>query len=123
MHSLSFAPNGFEGELVRLVVHFLEAGLLVWMALLAAILIGRVMRGDMQSSGGFMHRHRDKTAVAPERALSMAVFPVVVVSYAFSALHADASITHSLPDLSNNMLMLLTGGNGVYLAGKIARTP
>jgi hypothetical protein len=28
-----------------------------------------------------------------------------------------------MPELSNNMLMLLTGGNGAYLAGKIARVP
>jgi hypothetical protein len=27
----------------------------------------------------------------------------------------------SLPPLSDNLLMLLTGGNGVYLAGKNAR--
>jgi hypothetical protein len=108
---------------MHLVVRFLEAGLLIWMALFAAILIGRIVRGETHSSG-FLETTRGEGTVAPERALSMAVFPVVIVSYMFTALHADmsAGTHHSLPDLSDNLLMLLTGGNGVYLAGKIART-
>jgi hypothetical protein len=37
-------------------------------------------------------------------------------------MHADLGAAHSLPDLSDKMILLLTGGNGLYLAGKIART-
>jgi len=108
---------------MHLIVRLLEAGLLIWMALFAAILFGRVMRGDTHRGGGFLETKRGESAVAPERALSMALFPLVIVSYAFTALHADMNMTHpAMPDLSNNLLTLLTGGNGVYLAGKIART-
>jgi len=109
---------------MHLIVRLLDVGLLIWMALFAAILFGRVMRGDTHRGGGFLETKRGESAVAPERALSMAVFPVVIVSYAFTALHADMNMTHpAMPELSNNMLMLLTGGNGAYLAGKIARVP
>ncbi|MEJ2377566.1 MAG: hypothetical protein P8Y53_20035 [Pseudolabrys sp.] len=46
----------------------------------------------------------------------------MIVSYIFDALHADLSVAHpSLPDISDQLVMLLTGGNGLYLAGKIAR--
>ena len=108
---------------MHLIVRLLDVGLLIWMALFAAILFGRVMRGDTHRGGGFLVSRHGESTIAPERALSMAVFPVVIVGYAFSALHADVTVTKSLPELSNNMLMLLTGGNGAYLAGKIARVP
>ncbi len=109
---------------MRLVVQILEAGLLIWMALFVAILIGRMLQGETHSSG-FLETKRGESTVAPERALSMAVFPLVIIGYVFTALHADLSVGNpaSLPDLPNNLLMLLTGGNGVYLAGKIARMP
>ncbi len=105
---------------MHLVVRMLQVGLLIWMALLVAILFSRFVRRETHRNG-FLATKRNDRAIAPERAVSMATFPVVLVGYVFSALHADVTTTHALPDLSNNMLMLLTGGNGVYLAGKIAR--
>lgn len=109
-----------------LITRGLAAGLLIWFVLLALIIAGRVLRGDIKTTGFMrtrMRLRRGETEVAPERALSMMVFPVVIASYAFTALHADMSVSHpSLPELPDNLLMLLTGGNGLYLAGKIART-
>jgi hypothetical protein len=106
---------------MHMAVRFLEAGLLLWLALLAVIIAGRVLSGDI-GGGGFLRTHRGEDGVVPERAASMAIAPVVIVGYAFAALHADMNVLHpSLPPLSDNLLMLLTGGNGVYLAGKIAR--
>jgi hypothetical protein len=106
---------------MALMTHVFELGLLVWFALLAAIIGGRVLSGEIDTTGFLRTRHHDE--VAPERALSMAIFPIVILSYAFSALHADMSVRPpSLPELPDNLLMLLTGGNGLYLAGKIART-
>ena len=104
-----------------LITRGLATGLFIWFALLAALVAGRLLRGDMATGGLLHHRHHDAHA-APERVLSMALFPLVVVSYAYGAVHADMSVSHpSLPDLPDNLLMLLTGGNGLYLAGKIAR--
>jgi hypothetical protein len=105
-----------------LTIEGLAGGLLLWLALLALIVGGRVLNGDIRSTG-FLHTTRNrKPGVAPERALSMMIFPFVIVSYAYTALHADINVAHpAMPDLDQSLLMLLTGGNGVYLAGKIAR--
>ncbi len=106
---------------MSLIVRVFETGLLVWFSLLAAIVIGRVMDGTIDADG-LLHHDADDDSVAPERVVSMLAFPVVLISYVLSALHADVSVSRALPDLSQNMILLLTGGNGLYLAGKIART-
>ena len=102
------------------IVRVFETGLLVWFVLLAVIVGWRVLTGDIDAGGLLQHDAADDD-VAPERVVSMIAFPVVVVNYVLGALHADASVSHALPDLSQNMILLLTGGNGLYLAGKIAR--
>jgi len=104
-----------------LLLRLFETGLATWFVLLAAIVIGRVLDGTIDASG-LMRHDADDDDVAPERVVSMIAFPVVLVSYVLSALHTDVGATHSLPPLSDNMVLLLTGGNGLYLAGKIART-
>ena len=103
-----------------LIVRLFTAGLLIWFVLLAAIVIGRVLNGGIDSAGFLRSGRGDKT-VAPERVVAMVTFPVILVTYVLSALHADMSVKPALPDLSDNMILLLTGGNGLYLAGKIAR--
>ena len=97
-------------------------GLLVWFALLALLITLRVMRGDIQASGMLLHDESDAN-VKPERVVAMAVFPAVIIGYAIAALHTDvAKAMHpSLPDVSETLIGLLTGSNGLYLAGKIAR--
>lgn len=106
-----------------LITRCLSAGLLIWFALLAVLIAGRVLRGDIDATG-FMRTLKHDGEIAPERALSMMVFPVVIGLYALNALQADMTNGPArLPDLSDNLLMLLTGSNGLYLAGKIARTP
>lgn len=106
---------------MNLIVRVFETGLLVWFALLFWIVLSRVLSGEIDASG-FLQHGADNDAVAPERVVSMIAFPVVLVTYTLSALHADMSAHAALPDLSENMILLLTGGNGLYLAGKIART-
>jgi hypothetical protein len=104
-----------------LVTRGLAASLLIWFALLAMIIAGRVLGGDLNTTGILRTRH--DSDIAPERALSMMLFPLVLLSYVYLALTTQLSATHpSLPDLPDNLLMALAGGNGLYLAGKIART-
>ncbi len=104
-----------------LLVRFFATGLLLWFGLFTVIVIGRVLNGSIDCTGLLQHGV-DDGAVAPERVVSMVTFPVVLVTYVLNALHADMSVHAALPDLSDNMILLLTGGNGLYLAGKIART-
>lgn len=108
--------------LIRLVA----AGWVVWLGLLAALVIARILRGDIRATGLLTHRlDVDGGGVAPERVVLMATFPFVVGVYVLNALHADisgATGRPSLPDVPQYLLSLLTGGNGLYLAGKIARS-
>lgn len=104
-----------------LIFRVFEVGLAIWFVLIALLVIARMLSGDIDTSGLLQHDADDEGA-APERVFAMIAFPAVLVTYTLSALHADASATHALPDLSENMVLLLTGGNGLYLAGKIART-
>lgn len=101
----------------------LEFGLLAWFGLLFALIGMRILRGDIIASGFLSSRPRGQ-AVDPERALMMAVFPTVVLFYAYSALTSDLPMVNgrpSLPDIPQNLLVMLTGSNSLYLAGKISR--
>jgi hypothetical protein len=107
---------------MHLIFRVFETGMAVWFVLLAMTVIGRVLSGEIDA-GGLLQHGRDDDSVAPERVVAMIAFPVVLVTYTLSALHADMSVPHpSMPDLSDKLVLLLSGGNGLYLAGKIART-
>jgi hypothetical protein len=101
------------------------AGLLVWLGLLALPVTVRMLRGDIRVTGFLSHSlNANGGAVAPERVASMITFPLVIVLYTLDALHADVSGATgrpSLPEVPQYLLALLTGSNGLYLAGKISR--
>jgi hypothetical protein len=105
---------------MHLIFRVFETGMTVWFVLLAAIVLWRLLVGAIDMRG--MLQHDPGEGVAPERLVSLIAFPTVLVSYVLGAMHADLSAAHALPDLSDKMILLLTGGNGLYLAGKIART-
>ena len=104
------------------IAKVLEAGLLGWMALLILLIGVRILRGDIPADGVLLHNEGD-ASVAPERALTMAIFPVVIISYAYTALNMNLEVPGPvrLPDVPDYLLNLLLGSNGLYLAGKIAR--
>jgi len=104
------------------IAKVLEAGLLSWMALLILLIGLRILRGDIRVDGLLLHKEGD-TSVTPERALTMAIFPVVIISYAYTALNMNLEVPGPvrLPDVPESLLNLLLGSNGLYLAGKIAR--
>ena len=108
--------DGFRVD--ALVTKLLASGLLAWFALLFALIMVRALRGDIKVSGMLGQRGGD---VQPERVLNMAVFPVVVGYYVIKALNVDVSVSASLPDIPQTLLVALTGSNSLYLAGKIAR--
>ena len=108
--------------MLAFIAKVFEAGLLGWMALLALLIALRILRGDIRVDGLLLNNGDDAT-VAPERALTMAIFPVVIVSYAYTALNMNVDVPGPvrLPDVPDSLLNLLLGSNGLYLAGKIAR--
>jgi hypothetical protein len=98
------------------------AGLLIWFALLTMLITVRMLRGDINAGGMLSHDESDSD-VKPESVVAMAIFPVVIIAYAVMALQTDvtAAAHPSLPEVPNTLINLLTGGNGLYLAGKLAR--
>jgi hypothetical protein len=46
---------------------------------------------------------------------------LVLLHLVVDSLAIDASVTRSLPDIPEYLVTLLTGGNGIYLAGKMLR--
>lgn len=111
-------------DIVSFVTNGFAIGLQVWLALLAMIIALRMWNGGIDTTG-FLRTKRDighGAAIEPERLINLIVFPIVIATFTYDTLRLDPATAHSLPDISNYMLTLLTGGNSIYLAGKIART-
>ena len=92
--------------------------LLAWIGALALAIAFRILRGDIAlygllSAGG--------QRFDPERVQSFAVFIFVIGGYLLHALYTPGQ-HNTLPDIPESLLVLLAGSNGVFLAGKIART-
>jgi hypothetical protein len=105
------------------VVRLLEAGLLAWFGAFALLVIIRVLRDGM-APGGMLVSDPDKRSVDPERVVALAIVPAVLAFYTIPAMNTGlvkTSTGWSMPDLPEGLVSLLTGGNGLYLAGKIAR--
>jgi hypothetical protein len=78
------------GVAVDYLAKLLSTGLLVWFGLLLALVAVRILRRDINVAGLLS----DKSAargeqVLPERVLSMAVFPSILIYYVIIAMHAD----------------------------------
>jgi hypothetical protein len=102
----------------------LATGLLVWFGLLMLLIAIRMLRGDIYVSGVLTHDpDLAGQAVEPERVVVMAIAPLIVIAYVYQALSTDlgGEGRPSLPDVPETLLTLLSGGNALYLAGKIAR--
>jgi hypothetical protein len=110
---------------MELIAKGLAAGLLVWFFLLAALIGVRILRGDIEVTGFLAHSAGAAgKAMEPERVVVMTAFPLVILMYTMSALHADLTPINgrpTMPDVPEYLLTILTGGNGLYLAGKMFR--
>ena len=112
---------------MTIVGKLIATGLLAWFGALALMVAVRILRGDIVASGMLVNdkARADDGSVDPERVLAMAVVPAVLAAYTIHALNTGV-VTNpaglsSMPDLPESLVTLLTGGNGLYLAGKIAR--
>ena len=108
---------------MQLAAKILEYGLLAWFGLLTLLIAMRMLRRDIYVTG-LLTRSAADPSILPERALHMAVFPVVIAYYLYTALQTDVTAEGarpSMPDVPEYLLSLLTGTNSLFLAGKIAR--
>jgi len=101
----------------------LTFSLLAWFGALALLVMARILTGDIDCSGMLASQSGDGQ-INPERVLAMGLVPAILAYYAIDALNSGAVTIGerlSMPDLPETLVTLLTGGNGLYLAGKIAR--
>jgi hypothetical protein len=105
-----------------LIAKVLEVGLVVWLGLMALLIFCKLLRGTINARGLLADNPETAgTEMQPERAVAMLVFPLVLLHLAVGSMSIDASVQRSLPDVPEYLVTLLTGGNGVYLAGKMLR--
>lgn len=112
---------------------FLAFCLIAWFGGMLLLVLIRVLLDKGASSGLLVSGHPRDTSrrkprdqsVNPERVMAAAIVPAVLAAYTIHALNTGIVTTPtgtmSMPDLPESLLTLLTGGNGLYLAGKIAR--
>jgi hypothetical protein len=107
-----------------LIAQILKVGLSAWLVLLTAIVIGRILRGNISCRGMLADDpQRAGSETAPMRVVAALVFPLVIMFLILQALNFDVSAVEpgtrpSFPDIPDNLVLLLTGGNGLYLASK-----
>jgi len=110
---------------VEVVTTLFAAALLTWLGLLAMLVTLRILRGEIPATGLLTHQlNADGEKVAPERVVAMTTVPAVLGLCISDTLQTDVSGgagMPSLPDVPEYLLTVLTGGNGLYLPGKIAR--
>lgn len=105
----------------------LEIGLLLWLGLMLAAVVLRLAKSDVVVHGLLAGQAKKAgKETQPERAIALLVFPIVLLTLIANALNLDFStlapgVRPSFPDVPDNLLTLLLGGNGAYLAGKIYR--
>jgi len=106
----------------------LSAVLLGWLVGLAATLLYAMMRGSMQMNGLFT-TDVDNDGIAdqfhPERVQLLLVSLFGIVGYAImtmDAAHAAKTTLTVLPDIPDELLMLLGASNSFYLTGKFGRS-
>jgi hypothetical protein len=103
----------------HLPAEILSTGLQLWLAALALILLLRLLRGEASITEMLM-THRGG-GFAPDRVQGLLISLFAVGTLIVQAFRPDAPQA-SLPDVPEAIVVLLAGGNGLYLAGKVART-
>lgn len=102
--------------------------LLGWLAALALALAYGMFNGSMQMNGLFT-TDVDNDGIAdefhPERVQLLLISLLGIIGYALAtmdAAHASKAALKVLPDIPEELLMLLGASNSIYLTGKFGRT-
>lgn len=111
--------------MVEWTVDVFRFGFIAWFAALLLIIVLNILQGRMSVVGILSG---DGQRIHPERVQALAVFLIVISAYLLEGLAAiedmpvqvAKGLDPKMPDISETLLVLLTGSNGLYLAGKIA---
>ena len=107
---------------MKIIAQGFAWGMLAWLALLAIYIAIRIIRGDMPLRG--MLSQRIDGPATPERMLGLLITVVIAVVYVHTALQIDLNAPGPLrlPELPDQFMNMLLGANGIFLAGKLARS-
>lgn len=102
--------------------------ILAWLGALALLIVTAMINGTMQLNGLFA-TDVDNDGIAdefhPERVQLLLVSLLGIASYAFMTLeaaNASKAALAILPDIPDELVMLLGASNSFYLSGKFGRT-
>jgi hypothetical protein len=108
---------------MNLISQVVATGLLVWFALLVLLAVRPLLSGD--SALGLLTSTTPDEPIQYERLLVVVLVPSILGYYVIDTLNQalvfNAAGRPTLPEIPESLLSILTGGNGLYLAGKIAR--
>jgi hypothetical protein len=100
-------------------------GLIAWMVAFILLVAMRMLRGDIETRGMLVTDPAKTGNIDPERVIAMGLIPALLAFYTIHTLNTGVVPLpgggSSMPDVPEALVSLLTGGNGLYLAGKIAR--
>ncbi len=95
---------------------WLNWGLQIWLALMVATVVVKMLQGDIALTETMAHEHQG--GYAPERAQLFLASIAAVAYYAFQGFSLLGTGATSLPDVDDTVVTLLAGSNGIYLFGK-----
>lgn len=100
-------------------------GLIAWLGALALLVAIRILDGRIDTRGMLVTDPKRTGDIDPERVVALTLIPAVLAFYTIHTLNSGVVTLPtgalSMPDLPEGLVALLTGGNGLFLAGKIAR--
>jgi hypothetical protein len=110
---------------VTILVKLFAMGLIAWLGALALLVAIRILDGRIDTRGMLVTDPKRTGDIDPERVVALTLIPAVLVFYTIHTLNTGIVTLPtgalSMPDLPEGLVALLTGGNGLFLAGKIAR--
>jgi hypothetical protein len=110
---------------VAIVPKLFAIGLIAWLGALALLVAIRILIGRIDTRGMLVTDPKRTGNIDPERVVAMALIPAVLGYYTIHTLNTGIVNLpgggQSMPDLPEGLIALMTGGNGLFLAGKIAR--
>lgn len=103
----------------------LQYGLIAWLSILGGLVAVRTLRGDINTSGLLSG---GGTGTDPERVtllvLTLAAafyYLVTTLGTPLEELRVQDTNRYSLPEIPEEILILLTGSQSLYISGKIIR--
>jgi hypothetical protein len=120
-HPYHFLPFSWIGAMAASSASIAMKIFLAWLAILAMISFYKLWKNGVRLTDMLRARSGGENLIG-DRLQNFALFLFIVGSYVLSAVAIQLDpVRPSMPDVSDTLLIVLTGSSGLYLAGKIYR--